>query len=318
VPLIVDALQLLSHVARSSSKYCEPLRESKLCGAPLRALLGHTHARVRAKTFNLLGNLCRHGTQLHGDMLASGLLGAAARALQHEADAQTRLFAAYTLGNFSFHASAKSLASPAMRAAIVPVVQLLKSNHELLSSSALLGGAAADFAMLEKTQSNLAGCLGNLVRRSDVLLRALVQANALEALLSLALRRPLHDNTRFVSRSVALFSLGNFAAHTSATVAATAAAATETMATALQLKQRFASLRVHTQLSELCAQNDKASISSDTSNTKRAAAAAAASAAAVVQKWCVRILAKLAATTTTTTTATAAAAAATNSTESKR
>jgi hypothetical protein len=60
-PVLVDTLQLISQLARASQEYYAPIHK---CGARLyprfRGLLMHPDASVRAKSCNLMGNLCRH------------------------------------------------------------------------------------------------------------------------------------------------------------------------------------------------------------------------------------------------------------------
>ena len=65
--IIVNALLIASQLARSSDKNYAALQSAGSGGAHglltpscLSALLMHSEAPVRAKTCNLLGNLCRH------------------------------------------------------------------------------------------------------------------------------------------------------------------------------------------------------------------------------------------------------------------
>ena len=56
---VVFALQMCSHLARNSEVYFSPLRET-FSPSRLGSLLVQLNSAVRAKTCNLIGNLCRH------------------------------------------------------------------------------------------------------------------------------------------------------------------------------------------------------------------------------------------------------------------
>ena len=66
--------------------------------------------------------------------------------------------------------------------------------------------------MEHKTRANAAGALGNLVRNSDELCVALVNAGAPNALLSAALRQGTSNQQ---PQRISLFSLGNFCVYSS-------------------------------------------------------------------------------------------------------
>jgi fused len=65
--LLVDALLILSNLARISAEFYEPLNNADFY-FNLRALLAHTDAAVRYRACNLVGNLCRHSGYFYGHL----------------------------------------------------------------------------------------------------------------------------------------------------------------------------------------------------------------------------------------------------------
>lgn len=97
-------------------------------------------------------------------------------------DAATRKFACFAVGNACFHnASLYPLLTPA----VAPLLALLQDTEP-------------------KTRANAAGALGNLVRNSGALCRALVHARVPSALLAMAV-----TEASTAARRISLFSLGN-------------------------------------------------------------------------------------------------------------
>ena len=91
------AISTVSQVARLHQDFYGPLGAGDLCGL-LRPLLTHPEAGVRARTCNLLGNLCRHSPAFYRPLQRSGLLPLLIQRC-HDADRATRKFACFALGN---------------------------------------------------------------------------------------------------------------------------------------------------------------------------------------------------------------------------
>ena len=158
---VVDVLLLASQLARLSVAHYGALGRSGVVAA-LPRLLRHADAGVRARACNLAGNLCRHSAAFYAPLARSGAIEALVACCADE-DAAARKFACFALGNAAFH-------SDALYAALRPAVPLL---------AGLLSRAEED-----KTRSNAAGALGNLVRNSASLAAELVDKGAAEALVA--------------------------------------------------------------------------------------------------------------------------------------
>lgn len=189
-------LSILSQVARGSSTPRALL--DAFCTSPnqaclLRGLLAHQDPVVRARAANLLGNLCRHGDEFY-TCLAENQVLEPLIALCRDEDRATRKFACFAIGNAGFHTAALY---PELRPAVLPLVELLKDEED-------------------RTRANAAGALGNLLRNSSELVPDVLNAKALEALLALVERegrKRAHRHSAGSSIHIALFSLGNAAAH---------------------------------------------------------------------------------------------------------
>jgi hypothetical protein len=118
---------------------------------------------VRARVCNLVGNLCRYSDYFFEPLRASGVL-AEVVSCAGDADPTTRKFACFALGNAAFHSAALY---PALAPAIAPLVACLAEA-------------------LDKTRSNAAGALGNLVRNAPLLAPRLAAAGAVTALVRAA------------------------------------------------------------------------------------------------------------------------------------
>jgi len=183
---IVDALAILSHLARGSSEHYIELAEAGVL-PPIRGLLRHASPAVRAKAANLLGNLCRHDGSFYPLLERGHVIGPLIEALR-DFDTPTRKFASLAIGNAAFHSAALY---GAVRGAIPGLVALLSDPDE-------------------KVRSNAAGALGNLSRNSGELTQALVAAGAVHQLLRL-----LREDPSLGSRKICLFSLGNMCQYSS-------------------------------------------------------------------------------------------------------
>ena len=226
---LVDALLILCQIARlgerlggrstaagtagiSSAGLGAALHASVL-GERLPPLLSHADAGVRAKSCNLLGNLCKHSSDFYeGLLLQGGLLSLLAHRCA-DPDAQTRKFASFAVGNAGFH-SARLYGH--LTPTVAPLVECLIDPDP-------------------KTRANAAGALGNLARNGAQLCAELLAQGVPGALLRLAIRvtspgcddfaptpqeapMALEDaaseaGSLLRAARTALFSLGNLAAH---------------------------------------------------------------------------------------------------------
>ncbi|KAK9831906.1 hypothetical protein WJX81_007961 [Elliptochloris bilobata] len=190
--VLSTALLNISQLARMHRDFYPHIAQAGIY-SQVRALLGHGDAGVRARAANLVGNLCRHSAYFYEPIAAHGLLEPLI-ARCRDPDRATRKFACFAIGNASFHSAALY---GALRGAIAPLVALLRDGED-------------------KTRANAAGALGNLVRNSPMLCRQLVQAGALEALVEAVRTAPegVHASAAALEPArIALFSLGNLAAH---------------------------------------------------------------------------------------------------------
>ena len=204
--VLASGLLVVSQLARAATT---PLYQDDFVNARLvpllPPLLGHSDPAVRARTANLLGNLCRHSDMLYPDLSKYGVLDPLI-ALCGDSDRSTRKFACFAIGNAGFH---NASLYPSLRPAVAPLVMLLSDDED-------------------RTRANAAGALGNLLRNSSELVPEVLAAGALEALLRLVSKgtsgtpspgkSPLKtpsgsDIGPSSSVSISLFSLGNVAAH---------------------------------------------------------------------------------------------------------
>ena len=197
--VLVDALLATSQLARVSAKNYPAIARADVCDATTR-LLAHDDAGVRARSCNLLGNMCRHSGYFYDAFKTRGVLAALVDRCA-DPDRTTRKFACFAIGNAGFHGDALY---GQLRAAIAPLTRLLADEED-------------------KTRANAAAALGNLVRNSAALCGDLVRAGALEALVELATGAAT-DGSRAGAGTgggadaqspvkIALFSLGNLCTH---------------------------------------------------------------------------------------------------------
>jgi len=185
--LILDSLIIFSMLARLSRDFYPALHQAAAYGE-LVLLLSPTNAdaSIRARVCNLVGNMSRYSDYFYEALELHGLVAAVIRCAEDE-DANTRKFACFALGNAAFHSAALY---ESLRAAITPLIACLKEP-------------------LEKTRSNAAGALGNLVRNSDLLATTLTELGAVEALMQASDAAGGVDS----SSKVALYSLGTVASY---------------------------------------------------------------------------------------------------------
>ena len=168
-------------------RYYEELRSISMISS-LRSLLRHENEVVRGKTCNLIGNLCRHSALFYDEVreLLPDLMKCC-RWKDRIKDSSIHRFACFAIGNAAYHSDTLY---EDLRDAIPLLTQHLRKSKD------------------EKTRSNAAGALGNLVRNSSVLCTELERSGCLEALVRTAIFDP-----KTGPRRIALFSLGNLASY---------------------------------------------------------------------------------------------------------
>ena len=184
--VIVDAIVILSQLARSSKSNYVYIHAADLY-ADFRTLFQYPDEMIRAKLCNCFGNLCRHSSHFYQALVTSfptndTLLDYLIQSCS-DPSPYVRRFACFAIGNASFH-------SNLLYRYLFPVVDKLVD-------------ALQDAE--EKTRTNAAGALGNLVRNGDELCSCIVSCNAPTALFTVIQQ----DSSRMVRR-IALFSLGNY------------------------------------------------------------------------------------------------------------
>ena len=215
------ATALSSQAARASETHYRALHQGNLYLA-IWYLLDHSDGTVKAKTCNLVGNLCRHSGFFYKTLVTpltdlspglynhstgarggggGGAKGAAGAAGANEPptilrrlivrcgdeDRATRKFACFAVGNAAFHSA---VLYPHLAAAVPPLVDAMLDRED------------------EKTRANAAGALGNLVRNSSELCGALLEHGVLRRLLEVATDDPAAGPKR-----IALFSLGTISVY---------------------------------------------------------------------------------------------------------
>ena len=190
--MLTSSLLVISQLARTatSKHQIERLVQSGIA-ALLPPLLQHpTSPGVRARACNLLGNLCRYSDAMYTSIDELDILPPLIKLCKDE-DRSTRKFACFAIGNAGFHSDALYRG---LESAVPLLVNLLEDEED-------------------RTRANAAGALGNLVRNSSLLVPAMLEANAVEALLKIV-QSGLHGTREQCnSTQIALFSLGNLAAH---------------------------------------------------------------------------------------------------------
>ena len=168
----------------------------------------------RAKTCNLIGNLCRHSDKFYSSLsvqipvdppnkLSSppasfssyspspskknyrNVLSCLIKCCAHK-DASISKFACFAVGNAAFHSSTLY---PLLVHSLEPLGTALKSQDE-------------------KTRANAAGAIGNLVRNGNQLCKHIVESGVIQILLLM-----VRDDDSISPQRIALFSLGTLASH---------------------------------------------------------------------------------------------------------
>jgi fused-like protein len=121
VDLIVDALSLISQLARIHKDFYEPIHNANIYN-DLKVLIQHQDPNIRAKVCNLIGNLCRHTGFFYEKLLKFGLISAAIECCR-DPDRNTRKFACFAVGNAGFH---NEVLYEHLRPCVILLVELLR------------------------------------------------------------------------------------------------------------------------------------------------------------------------------------------------
>ncbi len=191
--MLVSSLLVISQLARTatSKNQIQKFIDSGIMKL-LPDLLRHpSSAGVRARACNLLGNLCRYSDDVYPMIRDSNILPPLI-ALCEDEDKDTRKFACFAIGNAGFH-------NNYLYKDLTPAVKVLIN---------LLGDGE------DRTRANASGALGNLVRNSSELVPEMLRFGAIEALVRI-IEEGMQSKGQQASTAfqIALFSLGNLAAH---------------------------------------------------------------------------------------------------------
>jgi fused-like protein len=182
-PVIVDALQIVSQLARVSKQNYEAIHQADLYSV-WKELLAHRDPLIRAKMCNLLGNLCKHSHYFYHELDKTGLINGLIQCCSDH-DRGTRKFACFAIGNACFH---NDKLYESLRPSIPALVSLLLDSEE-------------------KTRANAAGAIGNLARNSNVLCGDILKFGGLKFLFQTV------ETGDLATQKVALFSIGNLMVH---------------------------------------------------------------------------------------------------------
>lgn len=149
--VILDSVNILSHLARVSKEFYEPIHRLNLYNQ-LKRLFKHSEPIIRSKTCNLLGNLCRHNPYFYEQLLKHSLIQSAIQCC-FDNDSATRKFACFALGNAGFH---NDKLYGELKPVVCRLIELLQDKEE-------------------KTRANAAGALGNFVRNSNALVMEMIK-----------------------------------------------------------------------------------------------------------------------------------------------
>ncbi|XP_026708770.1 serine/threonine-protein kinase 36 isoform X2 [Athene cunicularia] len=166
--LTADLLSLLTHVARACPEHLpflqRILRGSNVADQPLTHLLVHQQHLIRAKTFNLLGNLLRHSHDFSQVLQSQPALLESLMGCLADQEESVRRAASFAVGNAAYHESC-------------PAGTL---GRAVPSLTRLLSDAQA------RTRCNAASALGNLGQRWAELGDLLLESRAPHLLLEVA------------------------------------------------------------------------------------------------------------------------------------
>ncbi|KAJ4802332.1 Serine/threonine-protein kinase 36 [Rhynchospora pubera] len=162
---LLDFLMIISDLARMSKDFYEPIDSAGLLGLLKEFLTSEDH-EVRAKTCSAIGNMCRHDSYFYESLAKNGIVDLVVDRCA-DPDKRTRKFACFAVGNAAYH---NDRLYEILRRSIPQLTKLLLSTEE------------------DKTKSNAAGALSNLLRNSNRLCETVVSSGAIQALLKIVNR----------------------------------------------------------------------------------------------------------------------------------
>ncbi|XP_022765493.1 serine/threonine-protein kinase TIO [Durio zibethinus] len=193
----LDTLMIISDLARMDKGFYEFINGASILDT-LRGFLTHEDPNVRAKACNALGNMCRHSAYFYDSLARHDIIGLLIDRCA-DPDRRTRKFACFAIGNAAYH---NDMLYEELRRSIPQLAKLLLSAEE------------------DKTKSNAAGALSNLVRNSNKLCEEIISKGAMQALLKLvadysvvALNPSKKNAINESPLKIALFSLGKMCAY---------------------------------------------------------------------------------------------------------
>jgi len=191
--MLISSLLVISQLARTatSKHQIQKFIDSGIMKIIPDLLRHPTSSGVRARACNLLGNLCRYSDDVYPMIRESSILPLLIELCEDE-DKATRKFACFAIGNAGFH---NSYLYKDLTPAVKVLVNLLSDDED-------------------RTRANASGALGNLVRNSGELVPEMLRFGAIEALLRI-IEEGMQGKSQQASSAfqIALFSLGNLAAH---------------------------------------------------------------------------------------------------------
>lgn len=159
--LIIDALNILSQIARSSKSYYPSIDEAKLYNTFF-ALIRQPEKEIRSKMCTLIGNLCKHSAYFYEYLAQYKLVEGVVQCCKDK-DPYTQKFAAFAVGNAAFY---NDCLYEYLRPTIPTIIELLSSKDD-------------------KTRQNAAAALSNFVRNGDRLMEDILHYRAPSVLLDL-------------------------------------------------------------------------------------------------------------------------------------
>ncbi|KAL8142701.1 hypothetical protein V2J09_015733 [Rumex salicifolius] len=195
--VILDMLMIISDLSRMDKVYYDCINKANLL-LFLKDFLNHEDPNVRAKACSAVGQMCRHGSYFYDQLAAHGIIALLIDRCA-DPDKRTRKFACFAIGNAAYHSD---MLYEELRRSIPQLAILLVSPED------------------DKTKSNAAGALSNLVRHSTILCQDIVSKGAIQALLklvpeycSMALNPTRRDALNQSPLRIVLLALSKMCAH---------------------------------------------------------------------------------------------------------
>eukprot|EP01083_Nonionella_stella_P000595 1681_1 len=174
--VILHALSIITQIARTLKDYAPAIHEMN-CYSLVKSHLGHSDVLVRRKSCVLVGGLCRKSDFFYRHLLRSGILHGLMQC-SRDTDAAVRRFSLCAIGNSVFHSD---FLCSSLKPCIPGLIERLSDSDT-------------------HARENAAGALGNMVRKSPIILGSLVEHNVVKYLMDLALTH---------ASDHALFAVGN-------------------------------------------------------------------------------------------------------------